>query len=271
MTLYSSMKALKEAYDGIMKFVDNFSNSTTHQDYPPRPKENAPAWYAEWDYNYIGPLMRNPIIRKCLRTVADYNTDHLEEALCQATELASYSYPSLYHIYLECCNKLGLRQRPKAYVTSKLQGLKALSIEVKGIQLVLISSKAAMHLTPEEQSFLIGHELGHHQQGNLVCHTANGLLDNLNNKSEIIGSIISDTVEIPLKRWCRCSEFNADRAGYICCRELDVVKSLFEKLGMRQPPSVYEEYKEVESSHPSFHTRLEKLSHYTITEKPTAL
>lgn len=255
-----------------MEFVDNFSNSTTHQDYSPHPKENAPAWYAEWDDNYIGPIMENPITRQCLRAVADhYYADQLEGILSRATALTEHTYPSLHKVYVECCGQLGLYHHPRAYVTSSLQGINALSLEVKGMKVVLISIISAMRLTPQEQAFLIGHELGHHQQGNLVCHTVNGLIENCNSKSEIFGPIISDTIEVPMKRWCRCSEFNADRAGYICCKELDVVKSLFEKLGMRQTLSPYGEYKEVGSSHPSFLTRLEKISEYTLTPKPTAL
>lgn len=266
------MKTIKETYNGIKEFVDNFSNSTTHQDYSPHPKENAPAWYAEWDDNYIGSFVENPITRQCLRTIADhYYADQFEAILSLATELTEFSYPTLCQVYAECCDALGLYQRPTAYVTSRLKGINALSVEVKRKKVVLISVHASMRLTPEEQSFLIGHELGHHQQGNLVCHTVNGLIENLNSKSEIFGPIVSDAIEVPLKRWCRCSEFNADRAGYICCKELDVVKSLFEKLGMRQTLSPYGEYKEVGSSHPSFQTRLEKISEYTITPKPTAL
>lgn len=266
------MKTIKEAYNGIKEFVDNFSNSTTHQDYSPRPKENAPAWYAEWDDNYIGSIMENPITRQCLRAVADhYYADQFEEILSRATELTDYTYPSLHKIHIECCDQLGLYQRPRAYVTSSLQGINALSLEVKGKKVVLISIISAMRLPPQEQAFLIGHELGHHQQGNLVCHTVNGLIENLNSKSEIFGPIISDAIEVPMKRWCRCSEFNADRAGLTCCRDMSVVKGLFRKLGMTQTLTPYGEFEEVGSSHPSLHTRLEKLSQYTIIEKPTAL
>lgn len=256
----------------MKEFVDNFSNSTTHQDYSPQPKENAPAWYAEWDDNYMGDLIENPITRQCLRTVADhYYADQFDEILRQSTELTKSSYPSLYPVYLCCSDKLGLYSRPKAYVTSKLPGINALSVEVKDRKVVLISLKATLFLNQKEQAFVIGHELGHHQQGNLVCHTVNGLLENLNNKSEIFGPIVSDAIEVPLKRWCRCSEFNADRAGLICCGDIETVKGLFRKLGMRQPLSAYSEYNEIGASHPHFQTRLTVLSQYTITEKPIEL
>lgn len=257
------MKTIKETYNGIKEFVDNFSNSTTHQDYSPHPKEDAPAWYAEWDNNYIGTFVENPITKQCLRAVADhYYADQLDDILGRATELTEYTYPTLHQIYIECCDQLGLYHHPRAYVTSSLQGINALSLEVKGMKVVLISIISAMRLTPQEQAFLIGHELGHHQQGNLVCHTVNGLIENFSSKSEIFGPIVSDAIEVPLKRWCRCSEFNADRAGYLCCKDINSTKSLFLKAGMIEKPSTYLHYKEIGDDHPMLITRYNKILEY---------
>ena len=121
----------------------------------------------------------------------------------------------------------------------------------------------ATHLTPEEQSFLLGHEISHHQQGNLVCHTANGLMDKLCNASQAFGPLIIDTIEVPLKRWCRCSEFNADRGGFLCCNDIQVVENLFNKVGMKIISSAYEEYKEIGDAHTMLRTRLNVLSSYS--------
>lgn len=125
---------------------------------------------------------------------------------------------------------------------------------------------ATIRLNEKELRFILGHELGHHQQGNLVCHTVNGLLDTFNTSSEIFGPMISDTIEVPMKRWCRQSEFNADRAGYICCGDIDAVTNLFLKLGMESVCSAYKEYKELEDAHPHLQTRFTELKkiHKTI-------
>lgn len=253
----------------MMEFVDNFSNSSSHLDYSPKKKKNMKAWYAEWEDNYMGDFINNPVTRTCLRKVADrYYAKQLDEIIETATELSTNSYPSLFEVYENCCNKLGMPQMPKAFITGRLQGINALSVEVKKKQLILISRSVVMRLSPLEQAFILGHELGHHQQGNLVCHTVNGLMDSINNSSEIFGPMIADTIEVPLKRWCRSSEYNADRAGYICCENKEVIKELFRKLGMRPTLSAYNEYNELESSHPHFHTRLAVLSEYNIVEMP---
>lgn len=266
------MEALRRVYNGVIGFVDEFANSTSHTDGSPRIRENASAWYAEWDNNYMGGFLNNALTKTCLRKIVDsFYGKELDEALEKATPITSSTYPMLNAIYEYCGEKLGMFQRPQAYITDSMMGINALSIEVKGRKLILVSRNVAAQLSPEEQAFMLGHELGHHQQGNLVCHTVNGLLNDLNDASELFGPIIADTVEIPLKRWCRCSEFNADRAGYICCEDLNVVRGLFERLGMSTNHSAYSEYNEISASHPYLHTRLAVLSRYTIPQRPQVL
>jgi len=257
------METLKKLYNGFQDFVEGFANSTAGKDDSPRKMENREAWYAEWDDNYFGTLLENPVTKSVLRKIADsYYGEQLESLLTEATELTEETYPKLYEVYSQCCNTLGIYIRPQAYVTGKMKGINALSIEVKEQKVILISPQAAIGIPSAEQSFILGHELGHHQQGNLVCHTVNGLLDDFNRASEIFGPLVLDAIEVPLKRWCRCSEFNADRAGYLCCKDENVIKRLFCRLGMKSCSSAYTDYKEVGAAHPMLHTRWNVLREY---------
>ena len=256
------MEALRRAYNNLQNFVDDFANSTTKNKSVPSHKQkvNRDAWYAEWDDNYMGDLLNNGIVKSILRKIADkYYGQELDEILEQATELTKGSYPSLYRVYNYSCNKLGMYNQPKAYITYKMKGINALSLDVRSNQLILISPKVATFLSEKEQSFLLGHELSHHQQGNLVCHTVNGLMERMNNTSEILGPLVNDAIEVPLRRWCRCSEFNADKGGYICCGDLNVVRGLFVKLGMKSSDNVYSRYLELGNSHPNLSSRMIEL------------
>ena len=227
------------------------------------------AWYAEWEDNYMGDLLDNHLIKTILRKIADsYYGKQLDELLNEATELSADTYPMLYVRYLSCCNTLGMYNNPAAYISGRLKGINALSLEVKEKQLILISPKVATCLPLAEQSFLLGHELSHHQQGNLVCHTVNGLMDTINNASDIFGPLVLDTIEVPLRRWCRCTEFNADRAGYLCCRDTNAIKKLFMRLGMKSNTTAFANYMEVESAHPLFCTRWNVLMQYVEQEQP---
>ncbi|MCQ2075451.1 MAG: M48 family metallopeptidase [Bacteroidaceae bacterium] len=263
------MGSLKKTYQNAMTFVDSFINSTTPTfNKPEELPKDADAWYATWEDNYIGDFLNNSITKAALRKIADtYYSQQLEGIIQKSTELSVLTHPTLYSIYKECCRKLGFVRFPKLYVTGQIQGINALSVEVKGRRLILLSRMSTIRLNEQELKFILGHELGHHQQGNLACHTVNGLLDTLNNSSEIFGPMISDTIEVPMKRWCRQSEFNADRAGLICCEDLEVIINLFLKLGMQPSQSAYNEYKELEASHPHLNTRLAALTQYANSQK----
>ena len=258
------MESLNRAYNGIRSFVDDFANSTTSSaPVPSKKMKNRDAWYAEWDDNYMGDFLDNKLTKAILRKIADtYYGKQLDQLLAEAAELTSDTHPMLYEVFQYCCEILGMNLQPKAYVTGRLRGINALSVEIKRKKIILISPKVAVKLSPEEQAFLLGHEIGHHQQGTLVCHTVNGLVENFNTASAIFGPLVLDTIEVPLKRWCRRSEFNADRAGYICCQDIQVIRQLFKKIGKIRNTSIYGEYKEIGAAHPMLKTRLNKLMDY---------
>lgn len=256
----------------VRQAVDSFANSTVgdwdkKEDKKVEPTEDA-LWYAEKDDNYFSPLIENGLTRKCLKAIADkYYAEQVEEILDDSVELTKDSYPFANGILEHCIKTLKMSSTPSVYVTNRLFGINALSVETKGRQIVLISRKAVMMLDEKELAFLLGHELSHHQQGNLICHTVNGLMNNMVKDSEILGPILMDTIEVPLKRWCRQSEFNADRAGYLCCRDIDAIKKLFVKLGLIENPNVYHQYKETGEDHPMLKTRFERLLEYIENEK----
>lgn len=248
-----------------MTFVDSFINSTTPTfNKPEELPKDADAWYATWEDNYIGDFLNNSITKAALRKIADtYYSQQLEGIIQKSTELSVLTHPTLYNIYKECCRKLGFVRFPKLYVTGQIQGVNALSVEVKGRRLILLSRISTIRLNEQELRFILGHELGHHQQGNLACHTVNGLLDTLNNSSEIFSPMISDTIEVPMKRWCRQSEFNADRAGLICCKNLEAVESLLSKITEKRFRTSYTSISELFEDHPLLMTRMEKLIEFS--------
>lgn len=109
---------------------------------------------------------------------------------------------------------------------------------------------------------MLGHELSHLTQGNLLCHTANGILSNVKKKYEFIGSIVSDLIEIPLKEWCRANEYTADRAGYLCCNDIASVVSLFKKIGRDNSKTGYYSYTEIYKDHPYIQSRIDRIKEF---------
>lgn len=269
---------LNNATKKFWEALDSFANSTVGSNkVQVRPKQKQlaskpsinPLWYAEFNDDYLSVVLNNVVTRKCLKAVADkYYASQVDEIVRLSTPLTEQSYPSLHIIYVYCCKTLNITSVPLVYITNRLRGVNALSIETKGRKIILLGRRTVMLLTESELSFVLGHELGHHQQGNLVCHTVNGLMNNVVNFSEILGPILLDTIEVPLKRWCKQSEHNADRAGYLCCMNVETIKSLFLKLGMIETPSAYHHYKETGDDHPMLSTRFRRLKQYAQQIKP---
>lgn len=264
------METKRLTYKVTLKFVDVINKLTNKQSIVLPTKENRDAWYAEWDDSYMTDLLNSNVAKMALKRIVDsFYGDQLVEILKDATELTGYSYPFLYNIYSHCCNTLGMYKAPKAYVTWKIKGINALSVEVCDMQLILVSPQVAIRLSEKELEFLLGHEISHHQQGNLVCHTVNCLVDEYKRKSEIVAPLVLDAIEVPLKRWCRCSELNADRGGYLCCKDINAVRSLFNRIGDMEGSTTFARYLETEEPYPLLETRFQTLSEYSDRIKTT--
>lgn len=263
------------AYSRLKDFAEQFANSsagipkTAQQNdmvAETTTVEDSVMDYAVKEENYIGDFLDNKLVRSCLKSIADkYYGSQITVIRNEGVLLTNDSYPMLHSTYIHCCHTLKIKNPPAVYITHRLRGINALSVEINDEQMILLSRRVAISLSAKEQAFILGHELGHHQQGNLVGHTVNGLVNSLKDKSEIFGPMIQDAIEVPLKRWCRRSEYNADRAGLLCCKDVEVVKQLFMKIGMIESNTVFHQYKETSDDHPMLTTRLKELNNYATS------
>ncbi len=216
--------------------------------------------------NYIDAVLSNGLVRKSLQAFSDkYCIRQIETIKSTGRLVTSDNYPRLYENLQCCCEKLNVEFVPELYVTSQLKGVNALSVGTDSEPIILVSPQAVVALNDAELKFLIGHELGHILQQNLMCHTIKGVLDALNDKSDVLGVMVGDLIDIPLNKWYRCAEFTADRAGYICCGDIASVKSLFEKTNQLNIKSGYSEFMELYQNHPLVNTRIEKVSEFAET------
>lgn len=228
------------------------------------PKKEKPLPYAYPCDNYMNKILSNAIVRKALQLFADkYCAEQILDIKADSLLVTESNYPNLYNTFKECCRTLDIKESPEVYISQKLNGINALSIGTDNEPMILISRKSTVCLPKNELKFMIGHELGHILQKNLMCHTIKGMLDNLNDKSEILGPIVSDLVEVPLNQWYRCAEYTADRAGLICCKDIEAVNNLFRRFSKQNDkPDAMGNYYELRDAHPLFVNRLEKINSY---------
>ena len=226
-------------------------------------KKDTPLPYAYPCDNYMDSILSNGLVRKTLQLFADkYCKEQIQKIKSTGQLVSKTNYPQFYDILQSCYKSLSVEEIPEVYITNQLKGINALSIGSDSAPIILISRKAVISLSDGELKFMIGHELGHILQKNLMCHTIKGLLDNLNSKSEILGPIVSDLIDVPLNQWYRCAEYTADRAGFICAGNIKFVESIFQKVICNKTSSVLDEYYELGYSHPNIKKRINEMMLY---------
>ena len=215
--------------------------------------------------NYIDTILENKLTRHTLRAIATkYYGKQIEDVILNGSEVTATNYPHLFANYQDCCKTLNISNPPKVFVTSRLSGVNALSVEMMDNEsIILLSFMSVAGLNDLEQKFLLGHELGHIQMGHMLAHTVQGLLRDINRRVELLGPIVTDLIDVPLNRWYRTSEFTADRAGYFCCRDINTIQQLFNRLGNDAPINAFEQFKELSDAYPRMTTRLAQLLQYT--------
>lgn len=84
---------------------------------------------------------------------------------------------------------------------------------------IVLNSGALRLLNDDEQTFLLGHELGHILSGHVLYRTMMVLLIRLANQGFPIVGLAARGVLLALMEWSRKSELSADRAGLLAVQE----------------------------------------------------
>ncbi|GJM40356.1 MAG: hypothetical protein DHS20C20_06380 [Ardenticatenaceae bacterium] len=151
-------------------------------------------------------------------------------------------YPEIYRLAEECARRLGIGL-PQIFIIPD-SNLNAATMAADDISpLVLLTSGLVDALEPEELLFVIGHECGHIHNLHGVYNTAvqwltnplaqmigAGVQSKIKGAGGIVEFIVRGSIQLLLLRWSRCAEVTCDRAGLICCGNIDVAQQAFLKL-----------------------------------------
>lgn len=123
--------------------------------------------------------------------------------------LSEEQLPQLYSQYLACCEKLGIKEPPEAYLLQGDGMMNAFATRFLGREFVIVLSDTvdAMNDLPDGVNFYFGHELGHIKQGHLTGHIWRAPVLWL----PLIGAAYS-----------RAKEYTCDMHGRACCASPEV-------------------------------------------------
>lgn len=140
-------------------------------------------------------------------------------------------YPSIYKVLGDAVSTLGVENHlvPDLYLQYDYM-VNAFTTGEKRPLLVLNSGTLDL-LEPDEQTFIIGHELGHILSHHVLYHMI------VNSMTEFIdlGALVNAAIELPMFYWSRMSELTADRAGLLACQDVKAcIRAMIKMAGLPQ-------------------------------------
>lgn len=168
----------------------------------------------------------NSVVNKIVQTSIDANYGL---ALATGIHVTPSTYNYLYEVVVECAESLNMPV-PYVVVSDTVRGINACTAGTDQFAFVAVSSMLTSVMSRDQLKFVIGHELGHLALGHVVYHTAINLMGAAGSLLPLVGPIIDNTLSVPLNAWSRRSEISADRAGLICCGDIQTAKKALFRL-----------------------------------------
>ncbi|MGE0790045.1 MAG: M48 family metallopeptidase [Sandaracinaceae bacterium] len=147
------------------------------------------------------------------------------ELLGSTVKVGPRQFPSIYKI-AEHCAKVLTVPTPNVYIKNHPIP-NAYTYGTEDESFIVIHSALVDHFDEAELKFVIGHETGHVQNKHVVYNTA---LMILTQGFAVFFAWVVQPALVALKQWTRRAEITCDRAGLLCCQDLDAATRSFLKL-----------------------------------------
>lgn len=224
----------------------------------------------------------NAVFKNLVEMLADSTYGPI---IASGIRISNKTYPEIDTIVDDCVKELGI-VKPYVIISSSIHGLNAMAFGSDDEPYVAISPLLAQTMSPEQIRFIIGHECGHIAMGHMVYHTVISIATNFASAIPVIGPIVQKVGTLPLMAWSRRSEITADRAGLLCCGNVNTAKRTLlqlempfmkaEKIDISEYVSNSEEYlnngvlrrlNEFSNAHPIIPKRIQALDEFVRSNK----
>ena len=147
------------------------------------------------------------------------------QLLGQTVKVGPTQFQSIYKIAEQCAKTLTVPV-PTIYIKNSPVP-NAYTFGTEDESFIVIHSAMIDHFDEDELRFVIGHETGHIQNKHVVYNTAIMILAQ---GAGIWLSFLVQPALVALRTWFRRAEITCDRAGLLCCKDLDAASRSFMKL-----------------------------------------
>lgn len=197
-----------------------------------------PNYAYKLDYELRQVLDATPGLFQIARNItATYAGRIMQQENMHSLAVGPNQFPEIYKIGCDCAKKLGIAV-PNIYVQPS-EVLNAYAYITDGQEpFIVVTSLLVKRMTLGELKVVIGHECGHIQN----LHSTYTLLCTLLFQGGLIGGniltggalaplagLLTEGMKMTLSAWSRAAEVTADRAGMICCDDLEDAYSVNKK------------------------------------------
>lgn len=180
--------------------------------------------------NYAHPIdsgiikiLDMPGVKTVFSSAVDMITDlNFSQIISSGIPVNANSFPEINEIVDHCVSVLGIK-RPYVIVSSAI-ALNAFTVGSDEEPYIVLGNMLVRVMDPIKLQFIIGHECGHIAMGHVVYHTVVSTAGSYSSAIPVIGPIVYKTSSLALTAWSRRSEITADRAGLLCCLNLEEAK-----------------------------------------------
>lgn len=197
----------------------------------PLPRISSRTWEHPADRAALAALRAIPgfdeVVRKVAAFFGERGVRHLFTA--NAVRVGPTQFPALDTMMAEACATFDWPERPEVYVTqTPFVNAAAVGFDRP---FIVLSSALLDTLEPEEQRFVLAHELGHVMSGHTTYRTIAIILFAVGATAlPFLANIALLPFQLALLEWYRKSELSCDRAGLLNVQDPLVAQRTFLKL-----------------------------------------
>jgi Zn-dependent protease with chaperone function len=142
------------------------------------------------------------------------------------------AFPDVHRALLKACDILDVDPIPELYIKNGyLEGSYTIG-DTRNV--IVITSAMPTLFTQDELLFVLGHELGHIKSNHTLYYNMAEVVPLFSKVATLglpgLGTLLNYSITAPLLYWKRRSEYTADRAGLLCCQNLDAAITVMMKL-----------------------------------------
>jgi Zn-dependent protease with chaperone function len=171
-----------------------------------------------------------PVELAVAATVRFFKNMGKSELLGHAVKVGPTQFPRVHELGVRCATALGIKP-PTMYIVNDPRH-NAATYGTNDDSFIMIHSRLVDDFTDEELLSVIGHECGHIHNNHVVYLTTIHYLRILAIRFIPFFPLVGDAALLPLLGWLRRAEITCDRAGLLCCNDLDVSTRALAKLAL---------------------------------------